>query len=135
MKRRGRPRSPDILTPREWEVLALLREDRSNDAIAERLGVSVETVKAHVSSILLKLGVDSRYEAARWRPEPPQQRAWLPALTPTTLLARLKLHAFANAAGATTIAVAGMLVGVLIWGIAHNTSSSGAALGSAEASS
>ena len=63
-KRRGRPKSPDILTPRESEVLALLREDLPNDAIAGRLGVSVETVKAHVSSILLKLQIENRIQAA-----------------------------------------------------------------------
>ena len=33
---RGRPKHPDILTPREWEVLALLRDGASNDEIAAR---------------------------------------------------------------------------------------------------
>ena len=37
MTRRGRPPYPDILTPREWEVLALLREGLSNEEIAQRL--------------------------------------------------------------------------------------------------
>ena len=39
MAKRGRPRYPDILTPREWEVLALLREDLSNEAIGARLDI------------------------------------------------------------------------------------------------
>src|SRR5438128_2630089 len=56
MKRRGRPRHPDVLTVREWEVLELLREDLSNEAIADRLAISAETVKSHVSSILRKPG-------------------------------------------------------------------------------
>ncbi len=51
MGRRGRPRHPDILTPREWEVLALLREGLSNPEIAERLGISRDGVKFHVSEI------------------------------------------------------------------------------------
>ena len=41
MRKRGRPKHPDILTPREWEVLALLREGFSNDKIAQRLGISL----------------------------------------------------------------------------------------------
>ena len=124
MKRRGRPRSPDILTPREWEVLELLRKDLSNEAIAQQLAVSTETVKSHVASILLKLGVENRHEAARWRPEATAERAWFVWLGPTNLLARLKLHGLAYAAGLTAIAAAGVLVGVLVWGIAHNTSRS-----------
>ena len=66
MNRRGRPPYPDVLTPRQWEVLALLREGLSNEQIALRLGISVDGVKFHVSEILSKLGVGSRNEAAQW---------------------------------------------------------------------
>ncbi len=52
MSKRGRPPHPDILTPREWEVLALLRESLSNDEIAQRLGISLAGAKYHVSEIL-----------------------------------------------------------------------------------
>jgi DNA-binding CsgD family transcriptional regulator len=69
MNRRGRPPYPDVLTPRQWEVLALLREGLSNEQIALRLGISVDGVKFHVSEILSKLGVSSRNEAARWEGE------------------------------------------------------------------
>ena len=68
MGRRGRPPYPDILTPREWEVLALLRENLTNEAIAARLGVTHAAAKYHVSEILSKLGVASREEAAAWEP-------------------------------------------------------------------
>src|SRR5437868_2219021 len=51
------------LTPREREVLALMVQGLSNTAIASRLVVSPSTAKAHVSSILSKLGVTSRTEA------------------------------------------------------------------------
>jgi len=52
------------LTPRESEILALLAEGQSNKVIARNLGISDGTVKLHVKSILRKLGVHSRVEAA-----------------------------------------------------------------------
>jgi DNA-binding CsgD family transcriptional regulator len=52
------------LTKAEAAVLACLGEGLSNKAIAERLFVSVETVKTHVQRILAKLGVESRTQAA-----------------------------------------------------------------------
>ncbi len=69
MKRRGRPPHPDVLTPRQWQVLALLRDGLTNEQIAARLDISLDGVKFHVSEILGKLGVTSRNEAARWRRE------------------------------------------------------------------
>lgn len=53
----------DDLTPREREVLALMVEGLNNTEIAERLVVSLSTVKFHVSSIYSKLGVDGRVAA------------------------------------------------------------------------
>jgi two-component system nitrate/nitrite response regulator NarL len=52
------------LTPREREVLALLVEGLSGVVIANRLGISRNTVRTHVQSILTKLQVHSRLEAA-----------------------------------------------------------------------
>ena len=51
------------LTKRELEILTLLVEGLSNREIAERLVISISTVKFHVSSILSKLGAASRTEA------------------------------------------------------------------------
>jgi len=80
MRRRGRPPYPDVLTPRQWEVLALIREGLTDREIAQRLGISLDGVKFHVSEILGKLGVTSRNEAARWS----EQRA----ASPTACLSR-----------------------------------------------
>jgi DNA-binding CsgD family transcriptional regulator len=55
--------SPAGLTPREAEVLDLLREGLTDREIADRLVVSPRTVGHHVSSILAKLGVRRRTEA------------------------------------------------------------------------
>ena len=54
----------DALTGREREVLAEIAKGRSNREIARALTVSEKTVKAHVSSVLAKLGVQDRTQAA-----------------------------------------------------------------------
>ena len=58
------PENPEALTDRETEVLKLLARGKANKQIADGLYVSEKTVKAHVSSILMKLGVQSRTQAA-----------------------------------------------------------------------
>jgi DNA-binding NarL/FixJ family response regulator len=55
-----RDRGPDPvagLTPREREVLALMAEGRSNQGIAERLGVTERAVQKHITSIFQRLGL------------------------------------------------------------------------------
>jgi DNA-binding CsgD family transcriptional regulator len=89
--RRGRPRHDDILTPREWQVLRLIREGLTNEQIAEELGISLSAAKYHVSEILAKLGVPGRHEAVeragelkhgRWAFTPPAWPARLEATKP-----------------------------------------------------
>lgn len=55
----------ETLTPREIEVLELLAEGLPNKGIAERLGISDQTVKFHVASISGKLGASNRTDAVR----------------------------------------------------------------------
>ncbi len=63
---RGRPAHPDILTLKEWQTAALLRQQLTNAEIAERMGVSINTVKTHVSNILSKLNLVSRSDIRTW---------------------------------------------------------------------
>ena len=58
------PDSPEPLTERETEVLRLLARGRANKQIGSELFIEEKTVKTHVSSILRKLGVRSRTQAA-----------------------------------------------------------------------
>ena len=54
----------DTLSPREREVLQLLAHGMSNKQIAAQLGMAEKTARAHVSSILQKLGFEGRTQAA-----------------------------------------------------------------------
>jgi DNA-binding NarL/FixJ family response regulator len=54
------------LTPRELEVLELVRAGLANKQIARRLGISERTVKAHLTSVFSRIGVVDRTQAALW---------------------------------------------------------------------
>jgi DNA-binding CsgD family transcriptional regulator len=110
MRRRGRPPHPDVLTPREWEVLSLLRERLTNEQIAERLGITVRAARFHVSEILSKLNVSSRGEAAAWQPSP-EHRRW-----------RLQTGVQIVSLLAAVALLAGL--GVLAWTVANRGGSS-----------
>jgi two-component system, NarL family, response regulator DegU len=60
---KGSHRKSDTLTAREMEVLQLLAFGHTNKDIAERLGISAETVKAHLEHIFEKLEVSDRAAA------------------------------------------------------------------------
>jgi Tol biopolymer transport system component/DNA-binding CsgD family transcriptional regulator len=124
MATRGRPKHPDILTPREWEVLALIRENLTNDQIGQRLGIGAEGVKSHVSEILGKLSLSSREEAAGWDPrqrpdwtprwDPTRRPAWATALAPLGLFWRGLTGGLARSAGAlATVTSVGLGVAVV----------------------
>jgi DNA-binding NarL/FixJ family response regulator len=55
----------EALTHREFEVLELLAEGLPNKGIADRLGISDQTVKFHIASIMGKLGASNRVETVR----------------------------------------------------------------------
>jgi DNA-binding NarL/FixJ family response regulator len=52
--------APMVLTHREWEILVLLRQDRSTAEIATHFVIAQGTVRTHVSTIVRKLGADGR---------------------------------------------------------------------------
>lgn len=54
------------LTAREREVLALVAAGLANKQVARRLGISERTVKAHLTSVFSRLGVEDRTQAALW---------------------------------------------------------------------
>lgn len=61
----GGPASVDgVLTPRQKDVLAMLRQGKSNKEIARDLSLAEITVKLHVTAILRALGVENRTQAA-----------------------------------------------------------------------
>ena len=68
-------RTPDVLSAREHDVLRLLAEGLTNPEIAERLFLSRRTVGHHVSSILHRLDLRSRAEAAAYAARMPPRPA------------------------------------------------------------
>ena len=64
--RQGDEADVDQLTPREREVLRHLARGYLYKEIAQRLGISVKTVEAHVSAVLRKLQLSNRHQLSRW---------------------------------------------------------------------
>jgi len=60
----GPTRSLDVLTPREHDIVRAVLRGSSNGAIASDFALSPQTVRNHLSSIYLKLGVSTRLELA-----------------------------------------------------------------------
>ncbi|NUR09606.1 MAG: response regulator transcription factor [Nocardioidaceae bacterium] len=55
-----------VLSPREHDVLRLLRQGLTNKVIAEKLGIQESTVKTYLSNAYASIGVQSRTSAALW---------------------------------------------------------------------
>jgi DNA-binding CsgD family transcriptional regulator len=120
MNTRGRPRHPEVLTPRQQEVLALLRRGLTNEEIARELNISADGVKFHVSDILRRLHVESRHEAAAWQPEPARPR-WALLLAPIAAIKKLHLGALGYAAAAVITGGAAIGVALLVWGVVRTS--------------
>jgi DNA-binding CsgD family transcriptional regulator len=122
VRQRGRPRHDDVLTPREWEVLDLLREGLTNEQIASRLGVTHDTAKFHVSEILSKLSVATRQEAARWAG---RQRVLRTLGLPVALLRKVTGASTWKLAGGAVIIAALAAMAALATGVLLSDSRSG----------
>jgi DNA-binding NarL/FixJ family response regulator len=59
-------RAAEVLTSREREVLAAVCSGLANKQIARRLGISEKTVKAHLTKVFSRIGVQDRTQAALW---------------------------------------------------------------------
>jgi DNA-binding CsgD family transcriptional regulator len=66
----GREGSGYLLSPRELQILAAIRDGGTNKTVAAEMGISEQTVKNHMSSMLAKTGAYTRtaavLEAVRW---------------------------------------------------------------------
>ncbi|MBN9493689.1 hypothetical protein J0H33_10140, partial [bacterium] len=113
-----RTRYKSDLSPRQREVLDLVAKGYTNGQIAERLGLTLDGAKWHVSEILSKLDVDTREEAGRyWRAEHSLPRRLARAMPG---FGWLGLRPLLIAAGAAVAVVAGVAIYIAIQ--ATNTS-------------
>jgi DNA-binding CsgD family transcriptional regulator len=112
------------LTPREREVLELLRLGLTNTEIARRMQISTDGAKYHVSEIITKLGVRSRYEAAAW---PRRLPWWMSAIAPVELFWR-KLGWMPQLAAAIAAVAVAAGIGVLVWGLVRTNGDEGSSV-------
>ena len=102
------------LTPREQEVLELLRLGLTDAEITGRLDVSTSAIRRHVSQIIAKLRVRNRYEAAAWPERPPW---WATALAPMALFWRRAGAALPVRPATLAAALTGGLFGAALVGL------------------
>ncbi len=75
-------RQPALLTPREQEILQLITAGNDNQLIADRLFISLNTVKTHISNMYHKINVSNRAQAIRWASQHMEQPLDLDFLHP-----------------------------------------------------
>jgi Tol biopolymer transport system component/DNA-binding CsgD family transcriptional regulator len=116
-RKRGRPPHPDILTPREWQVLDLLRQGLTNEQIAQRLDISFATAKYHVAEIISKLGVQTREQAAAWQPPLDERTRWQRAFAPlaAVVLRRVGPLTLTKAAIVAAASAAMIWLAMFVW--------------------
>lgn len=101
---------PSALTERQVEVLRLLERGLTNGEIAERLGITLDGAKFHVSEILARLEVATREEAVEaWRQRSRRPAGWLP-------LGAVGRSAVAWLGGATLAVAAVGITLAMVWG-------------------
>lgn len=82
----GRPPSPDVLTPAEWEVVHMVRHGMTNRRIALQRNTTVDAVKFHLENIRAKLALPSRQAIRHWSGLPLNHRSTaMPAETTVAL--------------------------------------------------
>ncbi len=72
---RGRPPSPDVLTPAEWEVVHMVRHGMTNRRIALQRNTTVDAVKFHLENIRSKLALPDRQAIRHWQGLPLHHRS------------------------------------------------------------
>ena len=100
-------------------MLDHIREGRSNKEIAQRLDISIDGVKFHVSEILSKLALENRWDAARWAASGGEEAHpwWLAATAPLLFWRKLSFDWLSPAlAGGLAVATAAG-VGLLVWAL------------------
>ncbi len=60
------PTASPTLSPREWQVLALVAQGLPNKEIAQQLTISAHTVEKHLTHLYKKLNVTNRLGAGQW---------------------------------------------------------------------
>ncbi|MDP9237773.1 MAG: LuxR C-terminal-related transcriptional regulator [Chloroflexota bacterium] len=123
-RRRGRPRYAGALTPRQQDVFELLATGLTNEEIAQQLGITPYGVKYHVAEILLRLGVENRYEAASLHLRT-ESNGRLAAWAPVIFLRKLPFAWLPKAAAGAVLTATAAGIALLAWGVLSTSTDAG----------